>query len=72
MSVMILTNWGGNIAYCKRALAAANKVLAALREMMEKNIIAHTSYCQLVEEATEVRNAIALHILDLRGRIRQG
>ena len=57
---------GGNIAYCKRGLASANLAIDALREMREKGIVEGSPYLDLVNEATEVRNAIALHILDLR------
>jgi len=57
---------GANIAYCKRGLAAANLTIAALHEMREKNIVVPAVYAELVREATDVRNTIALHILDLR------
>ena len=67
-----LEELGGNIAFCKRGLAAANLAVTALREMMEKKIIVDSSYRELLEEATEVRNAIALHILELREKFRRG
>jgi hypothetical protein len=63
---------GGNIAFCKRGLAAANLAITALREMMEKKIIGDSSYRELLEEAAEVRNAIAIHILELREKFRRG
>jgi hypothetical protein len=57
---------GGNIAYCKRGLAAANCSIGALREMRQRRIVEGEVFFDLVREAAEVRNAIALHILDLR------
>lgn len=63
---------GGNIAYCKRGLAAANLSIAALYEMKEKKIIEQKRYLELQEQATEVRNALAIHILTLRERFRRG
>jgi|ERR1041385_4093969 hypothetical protein len=63
---------GGNIAYCKRGLAAANLSIAALCEMKEKKIIEDRIYLELLEEATEVRNAIAVHVLELREKFRRG
>ena len=63
---------GGNIAYCKRGLAAANLAVAALHEMKEKNIVGGDRYLELVKEAIEVRNTIALHILELREKFRRG
>ncbi|HTK81641.1 MAG TPA: hypothetical protein VL633_05070 [Bacteroidota bacterium] len=63
---------GGNIAYCKRGLHAANYALAALREMNEKRIITEDSYAELLVPLTEVRNMIAVHVLDLREQFRKG
>jgi len=63
---------GGNIAYCKRGLAAANLAIAALREMKERKIIDAGASRDLQEEAVEVRNAIALHIINLREKFRFG
>lgn len=63
---------GANIAYCKRGLHAANLAVAALHEMQEKNILKDTGYSDLIREAIEVRNAIAVHILDLREKFRRG
>jgi hypothetical protein len=63
---------GANIAYCKRGLDASNLALAALHEMKEKGIITDMSYLSLIREATDVRNTIAIHILDLREKFRRG
>jgi len=67
-----LEELGGNIAYCKRGLAAANLAIAALHEMKQKRIINEKNYFELVKEATDVRNAIALHIVNLRERFNRG
>lgn len=66
-----LEDLGGNIAYCKRGLAAANLAIAALHEMRERKILVGGMYLQLMEEATEVRNAIALHVIELREKFRR-
>jgi hypothetical protein len=63
---------GGNIAYCKRGLAAANLSLAALHEMKEKRIVGGAFYLDLLKNLTEVRNLIALLIVDLREKFRRG
>ncbi|MBI3766416.1 MAG: hypothetical protein HY277_07945 [Ignavibacteriales bacterium] len=63
---------GANIAYCKRGLNAANVVISALYEMQQKSILKETSYSDLIRDAVEVRNAIAIHILDLREKFRRG
>ncbi len=63
---------GGNIAFCKRGLVSANLAIAALREISEKNIIGSSLYRELLDEATEVRNAIAVHIIELREKFRRG
>ncbi|MBI4546624.1 MAG: hypothetical protein HY707_01485 [Ignavibacteriae bacterium] len=67
-----LDELGGNIAYCKRGLAAANLAIAALHEMKEKRIINDKTYFDLVKDATEVRDAIALHIVELREKFYRG
>jgi hypothetical protein len=63
---------GANIAYCKRGLAAANLAVASLHEMEEKKIVEARSYLELMKEAIDVRNAIAIHIVDLREKFRRG
>jgi hypothetical protein len=63
---------GGNIAYCKRGLAAANMVIASLYEMKEKKVIAGHVYLGLMREAVEVRDTIALHVVELREKFRRG
>ncbi len=61
---------GANIAYCKRALAASNLAIGALHEMKEHRIIRGREFLDVMQEAVEVRNAIAVHILDLREKFR--
>jgi len=40
--------------------------------MNEKHIVEDMDYIGLIREATEVRNAIALHVVDLREKFRRG
>jgi hypothetical protein len=63
---------GGNIAYCKRGLHAANYSIAALREMKDKRIIMGEMYVEYMLALTEVRNLIAIHIMELRELLRRG
>jgi hypothetical protein len=63
---------GGNIAYCKRGLHAANFSIAALREMKDKHIIMGEMYMEYMLALTEVRNLIAIHIIELRELFRRG
>ena len=63
---------GGNIAYCKRGLQAANLSIAALREMKEKRIIMGATFTEYMLALTEVRNLIAVRIIDLRDLLRRG
>lgn len=67
-----LEQLGGNIACCKRGLAASNLALDALREMKKKGLVGEDDYRSLMRDAFEVRNAIASHILDLRERFHRG
>jgi hypothetical protein len=57
---------GMSIANCKRALNASNTSLQSLQELSGKNIFDQIAYQTLLEEATDVRNAIALYIVELR------
>lgn len=63
---------GGNIANCKRGLAMANRCLTALQEMEEKQIVDEETFAELFNEAKEMRDALALHITDLRERFQRG
>jgi hypothetical protein len=62
---------GGNIACCKRALAAANLSIVALREMKLQKIVGGNTWLDLAMEGVEVRDAIALHVADLREKFRR-
>ncbi len=57
---------GGNIACAKRGLADANAALELLRQMRRAPYMDEDIYGRLYEQTYEVRNALALHILDLR------
>ena len=60
---------GGNIAHCKRGLAASNKAVKALRQLRARGLVRELSYRGLVQGAVEARNAIAVHVVDLRERL---
>lgn len=59
---------GGNIAQAKRALAAANRALAALQALREAPFVGPRDYRRLYEQGFELRNAIGLHVQALRER----
>jgi len=63
---------GGNIANCKRGLTAANRVLTALQEMRDKNIINSSTFSTLYTGGKEVRDDLAIYIVELRERFRRG
>jgi hypothetical protein len=63
---------GGNIAYVKRGLAAANAALDALHSLRGAPYLSAGDYHRLYEATYEVRNAVALHVLRLRERFERG
>lgn len=63
---------GGNIAYVKRGLAAANDALDALQRIQGAPYMRPAAYRRLYEATYEVRNAVALHVLRLRERFERG
>jgi hypothetical protein len=63
---------GGSIAYCKRGLHAANKCIEALQAMKTRKMVDEASYMSLFKEAKEMRDAIAVYVLELRERFRDG
>jgi hypothetical protein len=63
---------GGNIACAKRALAAANAALDLFRQMKEAPYMDGATYRRLNEQTFEVRNGLALYILELRDRFDLG
>ncbi len=63
---------GGNIANCKRGLTAANRMLTALQEMRDKKIINSSTFSSLYTEGKEVRDELAIYIVEMRERFRRG
>ena len=63
---------GGNIANCKRGLTAANKMLDSLYEIGDKELLDHDLYLELHGQAKEVRDELAVYIVELRERFRRG
>lgn len=67
-----LETLGGNIANCKRGLAAANRMLSALYEIGSKELLDREIYLELHGRAKEVRDELAVYIVELRERFRRG
>ena len=63
---------GGNIANCKRGLNAANLMLDALYEIGEKELLNRDIYLEFYTRAKEVRDELAIYIVELRERFRRG
>lgn len=63
---------GGNIANCKRGLKAANGMLNALYEIGEKELLDQDVYLEFYGRAKEVRDELAIYIVELRERFRRG
>jgi len=63
---------GGNIACSKRGLMAANSALVALRDLKYASYMDAELYLRFYELTFEVRNALGLHIQDLRKRFELG
>lgn len=63
---------GGNIANCKRGLTAANNILDAIYELHKKELLPEDTYRHLQEKAKEVRDELAIWIVELRERFRRG
>lgn len=58
---------GGNIAFCKKALQAANRALEGLQYIKEKNLVfGEVEYRQLHCDLFEIRNDLGIYIQDLR------
>jgi hypothetical protein len=53
-------------------LHAATLSMKALREMKDKRIIVGDTYMEYMLPLTEVRNLIAVHIIELRDLLRRG
>lgn len=63
---------GGNIASCKRALAASNEAIESLLQLRTRGIVPEDLHIRLVKGAVEARNAIAARVVDLREQFRSG
>ncbi len=59
---------GLRLANYKRGLHAANTVLNGLSEAKEKGLIASEIVFPIIKQATELRNAIAVRIIEVRER----
>ncbi|AXI99617.1 hypothetical protein CYPRO_0330 [Cyclonatronum proteinivorum] len=58
---------GGNIAFCKKALQAANRALSSLQTIKEKNLVfGDVEYRQLHCDLFEIRNDLGIYIQELR------
>ncbi|NUM79715.1 hypothetical protein HUU42_02835 [bacterium] len=57
---------GGNIALCKRGIRHSNRVLDYVMRVKDHGWIDDEKYLYLDEIALEARNALGLHIVDLR------
>lgn len=67
-----LESLGGNIANCKRGLNAANRMLTALQEMRNKNILDQKTFQDFYSRGKEVRDELGIYIVELRERFRRG
>jgi hypothetical protein len=67
-----LESLGGNIAYTKRALHAANRALAALHALGDAPFVTEADYRHLYEQGFELRNAVGLHVQTLREQFEKG
>lgn len=63
---------GGNIANNKRGLTAANKTMTALQELRDKRLLDQNTFRQFYNRAKEVRDELAIYIVELRERFRSG
>lgn len=59
---------GGNIAFCKKGLAAANRALDTLSVLRKLGVFGDIEYGQLHAELYEVRNDLGIYIQDLRAQ----
>jgi hypothetical protein len=57
---------GGNIAYCKRALMSANRILELLPGLRNRGFMRLVDYRSLHERMHELRNDIGIHIQEMR------
>ena len=57
---------GGNIAYCKRALKSANRLLELLPGLKRRKFMRFADYRMLHERMFELRNELGIHIQEMR------
>lgn len=62
---------GGNIAFCKKGLAAANRALDTLAVLHGSGVVGAIEYRQLHQDLFEVRNDLGIYIQDLREQFSQ-
>jgi hypothetical protein len=62
---------GGNIAYCKRALNIANRVLDQTRMLKDEPYMRFVNYESLHERVFELRNDLGVHIQEMRDQLRE-
>ncbi len=60
---------GFRIAVYKRGLASANKALESMNRLLRREVAEEGPLLQLIRQATEVRNGIAIRILEVRERL---
>lgn len=63
---------GGNIANCKRGLTAANRMLSALQEMRDKELLDRETFLDFYSRGKEIRDDLAIYIVELREMFRRG
>ena len=63
---------GFRIAVYKRGLTETNKALESMKRLSEKNLVEKQALVELIRQATEVRNGIAIRILEVRERMSNG
>jgi len=67
-----LESLGGNIANNKRGLSAANRVLSALQDLRDKEILDQETFQEYYTLGKEVRDELAIYIVELRERFQRG
>ncbi len=63
---------GANIAKCKRGLIQANRMLRALQEIRDKGLLEPKVFYDFYSRGKEVRDDLAIHIVELRERFNRG
>ncbi|MDR9363865.1 MAG: hypothetical protein RI575_00895 [Balneolaceae bacterium] len=66
-----LESLGGNIANCKRGLNAANRMLKALQQLRNKDLLDRETFQDFYERGKEVRDHLGIYIVELRERFKR-